>query len=206
MASKKIYVDLDLNKQKLVGYLSNPMSTSVRTAVSLTVTDKGYKVYDTTENRDYSWNGTTWVPANFANTFISVNKTADTSVAGNAFTKVDFVNVISDVGSNFSTANSWYTVPSTGVYCITGSLRVDDTSAASFPKTNLGVGVHSSSADGGWFLWSAIVDSPPYNRTTIPYSRTDAFTAGDQLRMFCYFDTTGSRGHSGVTMQIYRLF
>ena len=60
MAKKNIYVDLDLNKQKLTNFLSNPMPTSLRTALALTSADTGYVVYDTTELLSYTWNGTTW--------------------------------------------------------------------------------------------------------------------------------------------------
>ena len=61
MANKQIYVDLNLNRQKLADYLSNPLTTTARTGLVLSVTDKGYVAYDTTQSRNYIWNGTTWV-------------------------------------------------------------------------------------------------------------------------------------------------
>jgi len=58
---KKYYHNIDLDKNKVKNILLNPLSTSERTALSLSTTDKGYVVFDTNLNSQYFWNGTQWI-------------------------------------------------------------------------------------------------------------------------------------------------
>jgi len=58
---KKYYHNIDLDKNKVKNILLNPLSTSERTALSLSTTDKGYVVFDTSLNSQYFWNGTQWI-------------------------------------------------------------------------------------------------------------------------------------------------
>ena len=61
--NKKYYHNLDVVNNKVMNLLLNPLTTTQRTAVGLTlgVADQGYVVYDTTLNQQFFWNGTTWV-------------------------------------------------------------------------------------------------------------------------------------------------
>jgi hypothetical protein len=83
--------------------------------------------------------------------------------------------------------NGVLTIPVTGIYQVTGSLRWADGQAAG---VQFGLGVHTSNTDGPWFLWSAIENTTTTlsRRTSTPYIRTASFTAGQQIRMFSYVD------------------
>lgn len=60
---KKYLHTLDIGNNKIINLLLNPLTTSQRTTVgsSLTTADEGYVCYDTDENVQYFWDGTTWV-------------------------------------------------------------------------------------------------------------------------------------------------
>ena len=60
---KKYLHTLDIGNNKIINLLLNPLSTSDRTTVgsSLTTADEGYVCYDTDENVQYFWDGTTWI-------------------------------------------------------------------------------------------------------------------------------------------------
>jgi len=59
--NKKYFHNIDLVRNKLMNPLLNPMSTSARLALSLSVADQGYVCYDTTDNKQYFWDGAHWV-------------------------------------------------------------------------------------------------------------------------------------------------
>lgn len=113
-------------------------------------------------------------------TFVDVGNATTMSV-GATFTRIALALVNEDSGRNWDTTNSWYTCPRTGVYLITGSLRVDDGTRAG---TQYGIAVHTAEQDGPWFLWHAVGAL----RSTYPYSRLSLQNAGDRLRMFSYSD------------------
>lgn len=104
---------------------------------------------------------------------------------GAAFTTVALPTEVTDTGGNYDPATYFYTVPTTGIYEITGTLRVPDSVGA---NKQMGVGVHTSNVDGPWFLWYAVGGA---TRQTWPYIRRARFTAGEQLRMYAYSDSAG---------------
>jgi hypothetical protein len=109
--------------------------------------------------------------------------------------------ILSDSGANWDAAQSHYVVPSTGLYQITGTLRTNDQEVAG---KQFGVGVHTSNADGSWFLWHAVQNTlNQERRTTYPYIRTDIFAAGQRLRMFTYSDQ--GYGCGGTVLNIFRV-
>ncbi len=118
-------------------------------------------------------------------TFIDVSGAAG-QVIGAAFTTVIMTTENSDPNGHHNTATGIYTVPSSGLYQITGTFRVQDGSTVG---RQFGVGVHTSNIDGYWFYWHAVQNTTvAADRTTYPYIRVGRFTAGDQLRMFSYAD------------------
>lgn len=141
----------------------------------------------------------------FVDTFIDVvsNDGAQTLPATNySFDKILMPNVISDIYGNYNPATSEYTVPTSGVYQITGSFRAENSKQAG---TTFGVGVHSSLTDGAWFLWHAVqTTTNVYNRTTYPYIRVGLFTAGQTLKMFSFVDGTSMKVQL-AGMQIIRI-
>jgi hypothetical protein len=72
-------------------------------------------------------------------------------------------------------------------------LRVADGTSAG---AQFSVGVYTSEADGAsWNYWTKVGPTPG-TRASFAYSRMSYQSAGDQLRMFSYSDTSG-----GVTIQ-----
>ena len=63
MAEANFHVDIQLNKNSLIGAKIYPLPTSSRTALSLVADDEGLLVFDTTLNTLYAWNGSAWQAA-----------------------------------------------------------------------------------------------------------------------------------------------
>jgi hypothetical protein len=122
---------------------------------------------------------------NTAQFFVDVSG-RDTRPFANAFTTYLHPDVNSDPTNAYNRTTGVITIPSDGLYQITGTMRVADRSPVG---VQYGVGVHTSNIDGFWFLWHAVQNTTNVNdRTTYPYIRVGRFNAGDQLRMFVYVD------------------
>jgi hypothetical protein len=135
------------------------------------------------------WNGTSYNSDSYpqsGSTFIDVALATPQAISA-AFTTVNFQTVTSNPTGAFNPTTSFYTVPSNGVYQITGTLRSAD---GTLGDKQWGLGVHTSNIDGSWFLWHAVQNTTSgSNRTTYPYIRVASFNTGDQLRMFAYSDS-----------------
>jgi hypothetical protein len=61
--TKKYYHNIDADNNKIINPLLNPLTTVQRTTIggTLTLTEQGYVVFDTTLNQQYFWNGTAWI-------------------------------------------------------------------------------------------------------------------------------------------------
>lgn len=139
--------------------------------------------------------------ASTASTMLDVAKSSNQAIGG-TFTRVEFTTVNRDPGSNWNSGGNWYTCPTSGVYLITGVLRVADNTA---PGTQVGLGVYTSETDGaGWFGWGKIGPSPA-SRQSFTYSRISYQAAGDQLRMFSFSDASGGIIVQSAGMQIILL-
>lgn len=142
------------------------------------------------------------LPRSFTTTLTQVSKSgAVQSIPSGSFETVAMNTIVNDPGSNWDAAQNHYVVPSTGLYQITGTLRASDGETAG---KQFGLGVHTSNADGSWFLWHAIQTTiNPDRRTTYPYIRTDVFAAGQRLRMFSYSDQ--GYGCATTVLNIFRV-
>jgi len=108
--TKKYYHNVDVDKNKIVNLLLNPLTTTQRTAVGTTLTtaDQGYVCYDTTLNKPYFWDGTQWVVAgggsqNLQQVTNIGNTTSNSIIAGgnSTFTGANVgENGVSGYGSN----------------------------------------------------------------------------------------------------------
>jgi hypothetical protein len=108
------------------------------------------------------------------------------TIIANNFTTILHNTIDSDIGNNFNLATGLYTVPSNGLYQITGSLRTADQTPAGI---QFGLGVHTANADGDWFFWHSVQNTQNIQRrTTYPYIWTSFYGAGQQLRLFTYSD------------------
>lgn len=115
------------------------------------------------------------------------------SIGASAFTQVNLPNENTDVGGNFNNTGSavgginayCYKVPTTGTYAIVAKIRTTDGVVSAV--TQIGMGVHPSSADNASFKWIvAPASTGSAFRMTLDYARTANFTAGDQLRLFMW--------------------
>ena len=61
--NKKYYHNIDVENNKVINLLLNPLTTVQRTAIGagLGLIDQGYVCYDTTVNKQYFWDGTQWI-------------------------------------------------------------------------------------------------------------------------------------------------
>ena len=80
---KKYLHDLDLVRNKLMNPLLNPLTSSQRLALSLTLADEGYTTFDTTLNNIYVWDGSTWITSSGggSGTVTSVGVTSGTGIS-----------------------------------------------------------------------------------------------------------------------------
>lgn len=142
------------------------------------------------------------LPRSFSTTLAQVSKSGSVqSISAGSFQTVVMNTIGSDIGNNWDAGQNHYVVPSSGLYQITATLRTNDGTAAG---TQFGLGVHTSNADGSWFLWHAVQNTlNPDRRTTYPYIRTDFFGTGQRLRLFTYSDQ-GYAANSTV-LNIFRV-
>lgn len=100
------------------------------------------------------------------------------------FGRVRLNQVVSDAESLFSTTESWYAVPETGIYQVTASYRLPD----GYGVKDFGFGVHNDQGDGPHFFW---YQRPNAQRWTADQARMARFAAGDNVRMFSYGIASG---------------
>jgi hypothetical protein len=82
---KKYYHNLDLDSNEIKAGRIYNLTTTQRNALSLTTSDKGYLVYDTTLLLLFVWDGTTWTSAGAAQDLqqvVNVNNTIINGIAG----------------------------------------------------------------------------------------------------------------------------
>lgn len=90
------------------------------------------------------------------------------------------------------------TIPFSGVYLCTASVRLSDNATT----YEMGLGIHTSNTDGPWFSWQ---NKPSGMRQSWQYTRQVHFNKGDQVRLYTY-DTGGRHsyyaGGWGTSMQL----
>ena len=145
------------------------------------------------------WDGTNW---STERSFFASVSGRDTGSFSNSFTTYVSPTIDSDNSGSYNSSNGTITLPYDGLYLIQGTLRVFDDSDSG---TQFGVGVHTSNADGPWFLWHAVMYTDnSLDRTTYPYSRIARFNANDALRMFVYVQN-GPLDMATANFSVYKL-
>lgn len=86
---------------------------------------------------------------------------------------------------NFSDANDWYTVPSTGLYLVEGRARVADGSTAG---VNVGLNVSVADDDNANDVWNSVPTTGAARRMVLENVRVARYTAGQQIRLAVYLD------------------
>jgi hypothetical protein len=130
------------------------------------------------------------------NTFAKATA-ASFSHAGGSFITVPLGTEVNDAGGNYNNSTYIYTVPVTGWYMAVGKFRLPDSGAA----YSVGLGIHTSNADGTWVQWGLGVS----NRNGLLNTIVAYYTAGDQVRMFAFIDTGGSTTVTNAELTIYML-
>ena len=135
------------------------------------------------------------------------------STYGKAFTTFIFPNIdenMTDTNGNsyYNTSTGELTLPYSGVYFCSGTMRSKDAiqSGAAPAGTQWGVGIHTSNQDGSHFLWTNVnPTNNAYDRSTYAYSKVIRYNANDKVRTILYIDDNTARPMSGGEMVVYRL-
>lgn len=153
-------------------------------------------------------------PANgYPSTFADVQLPGATSAQTLPFavpSKIILNSEISDPGNNFNTSSQVYTCPSNGIYFCHGVIRLNDAVASAVGGPNLGMGIHTSEdvAETS-FLWHKLPQTNAgSSRAALEYTRVGSFAAGNQLRLYAFWDSgtgSGTCGLYSARAQFYRL-
>lgn len=136
-------------------------------------------------------------PPSFAATVCDASLMADTVMTSSSFVTIPLPTENTDTGNHYDPTTGLYTVPSTGFYMIAARVRVSDGTSAGL---NVGFGVHTSIADGPFFQWNVTATSNG-GRQAWPYVRMSMFNAGDQLRLYGFFQGGATVSQAAMTIQ-----
>lgn len=144
--------------------------------------------------------------AGYGDTFLdaSLGGTSGTQQSqqiGKSFTTVNLPSVTTGA-ANWDAATSQYVVPSTGRYLIVAKLRIMDGQVPA-GGLNIGVGAHTTNADGAHVVWSK-VPADGGQRHTLDYQRQVPLTAGNRLRLFAYVDSNTAIWFATANLTILR--
>jgi len=112
---------------------------------------------------------------------IASNSPSNYQATTRAFTTMPAPAVAVDTQSGYDTATSFYTIPATGTYSLTGLIRPGDGQVSG---TNCAIGVEAVTGDSPTLVWST-----GGNRHSMHVSRIGHFVEGDTLRLVYFFDT-----------------
>ena len=133
---------------------------------------------------------------------------------GRAFTTVQINNIVVDSHSGWNPESFTYTVQQDGVYEVRGTLRFADVVPS---NTSVGIGVDIVNADTAGFIWQQSPITPtdasnaniPFNGTTSRQAliniRTMNLTAGQQVRLFGYWDGSTTQNVWAGELAVFRI-
>ena len=138
---------------------------------------------------------------------------SNTTTYGKAFTTYIFPNIdenMTDSNNNsyYNTSTGELTLPYSGIYFCSGTMRSRDSNATGAPPagTQWGVGIHTSNQDNSGFYWTSVNNTNnPYDRSTYAYSKVIRYNANDKLRTIVYVDDNTARLMSGGEMCIHKI-
>ena len=141
--TKKYYHNLDVDNNKVINPLLNPLTTAQRTAVGglLTPLQQGYVCYDTDLNQQFFWDGVSWITTMGTTTWGSITGTITDQtdlinyLIGNyyplssnpagyltSFTEIDPIYTASSWYSTVNNSANWNTAYSWGNHALAGYL------------------------------------------------------------------------------------
>jgi hypothetical protein len=104
-------------------------------------------------------------------------------------------------GGGWDSGNDWYTIPANGTYFCQALVRLQDGIGTSF---NFGLGIGLTEGDGSWFQWNKYFTGAG-GRCAFDYTRIAGFTAGQQVRLYCFQDSGATQNVTRAAMQIWRM-
>lgn len=118
------------------------------------------------------------------------------------FRKLDVAGTVAtNNGGGFSSSTDIYTVPAGGIYVAQALVRVTDGFGTA---TSVGIGWHTSEIDGYWFQWNKYVTGAG-NRCSLDYTRIASWSAGNQLRLYMYQDSTFNMDITAINLSVWRI-
>jgi len=96
--------------------------------------------------------------------------------------------VVQDSHDGWDQATNTYIVPQDGIYEVQGRIRIQDGMTL---NTSVGIGIDTESIDNPGFIWSQTPDTVSASgasRYTMVLNRTLVLNAGDDLRLYGYWD------------------
>jgi hypothetical protein len=163
--TKKYYHNLDVDNNKVINPLLNPLTTVQRTAVGtlLGLLDEGYVCFDTTLNQQYFWDGAAWI-----NTGGGSQNLQQVVNIGNGISNFGGIGNASIQSTNFTNGRTLYL--NDNAY---PTIRlVDNANASNFLQIDL----DTLNIDGVSYNWSSIVNPPTSPLVALPFT-TDHITA-----------------------------
>ena len=161
---KKYYHNLDLDSNEIKAGRIYNLTTTQRNALSLSTTDKGYLVYDTTLLLLFVWDGTAWTSAGAAQDLqqvVNVNNTISNAIVGNN-ASIDSI--------NFTNNRTLYLNNDTAP-----TIRIVDISDGSHYIT---IDIDTLDLNGTVYNWSSIVAQSTY--VALPFTTDHSLANNNQ--------------------------
>jgi hypothetical protein len=104
-------------------------------------------------------------------------------------------------GGGWDSSTDIYTIPAGGTYFCQALVRLADGIGTSF---NFGLGIGLTEGDGSWFQWNKYFTGAG-GRCAFDYTRIAGFSAGQQVRLYCFQDSGATQNVTRAAMQIWRM-
>jgi len=174
--TKKYYHNLDVDNNKVINLLLNPLTTAQRLAIggTLGLLDQGYSAYDTTTDELYFWDGTTWILSSGSSVWGSITGTITAQTDLITYLSSNYVPLnrnitINGVTQDLSVDRTW--TIAAGVSSVTASSPL-----ASSGGVNPNITIQQASGSQAGYLSSA--DWTTFNSKQNPITLTTTGTSG----------------------------
>jgi hypothetical protein len=183
--TKKYYHNLDVDNNKVVNLLLNPLTAAQRTAVGtlLGPLDQGYSCFDTTTNELYFWDGSAWI--------LSSGLTTWGGITGTITAQTDLINYL---------VGNYYPLTSNPAGYLTSFTETDPIYTASswYTTTNNSTNWNTAYSWGNHALAGYLTSIPTLQQVTdAGWSTTNSILL-DNLTNQIILDNTGIYGNPGI--------
>jgi len=124
------------------------------------------------------------------------------TISNAVFTSLNIAGTVTaNPGGGFNATTDIYTLPVNGIYACQALVRIKDGFGT---NCNLGIGWHTSNIDGYWFQWNKFFTGAG-GRCSFDYTRITSFSAGQQLRLYCFQDSGVNMDLTAVNLSCWRI-